>query len=91
MLQENNNSIIAKVNNVPIILIERGKRVPIKPICEALGIDAEPQRQKILDDDILSSTALLSKAVAADGKDREMLCLPLKYVLAGCFLSITKM
>ena len=52
-MSENNNSIIAKVNNVPIILIEREKLVPIKLICEALGIDVDSQRKKIYEDDIL--------------------------------------
>lgn len=90
MSQENNNSIIAKVNNVPIILIEREKLVPIKPICEALEIDYSGQIQKMKDDDILSSTTVLSNVVAADGKEREKTCLSLKYVSAGSFLLTIK-
>lgn len=43
----------------------------IKPICDAMGIDVESQRGKINSDEILSSTAVLSTAVAADGKERE--------------------
>jgi len=85
MQTEDNNSIIAKVNNVPIILIEKEKLVPIKPICEALGIDSEPQRQKITEDDILSSVAMLSKATGKDEKEYKMFCLPLKYIFGWLF------
>ena len=42
--------------------------VPIKPICTALGIEVESQRQKINEDEDLSSVALLSKATGNDGK-----------------------
>lgn len=85
MLPENNNSIIAKVNDVLIIVLEKEKLVPIKPICEALGIAMEPQRIKINEDDILASTATLSMVVAADGKAREMVCLPLEYAFGWLF------
>lgn len=36
-------SIIARVNNVDIMSISDERLVPIKPICEALGIDSEAQ------------------------------------------------
>lgn len=74
-------NVIKKVNGIDIIATGKGKLVPIKPICEALGVDPEAQRQKIKDHYIFGSTALLSKVVAADGKEREMLCLPLGHVL----------
>ena len=44
----------------------------IRPICEALGVDPEGQRQRIERDEILGPTACMIKAVAGDGKDREM-------------------
>lgn len=77
---------IAKVNNVKILLIENGEKfVPIRPICEALGIDVERQRKKIKEDLILSSTAALRPAVGSDGKKREMTCLPYMYVFGWLF------
>lgn len=77
---------VAVVNNSKILVIENGQKlVPIKPICEALGIDVDAQRQKVKEDEILGPTAVLSTAVAADGKDREMFCLPLKYVFGWLF------
>ena len=43
---------IARVNNVAILAgNDSEKLVPIKPICEALGIDDDAQRRKIQDDD----------------------------------------
>ncbi|MBS6269002.1 phage antirepressor N-terminal domain-containing protein [Coprobacter sp.] len=78
---------IARVNNVDIISTNDKKLVPIKPICEALGIDPEAQRQKIQAHYLLGPTALLSKVVAADGKERDMYCLPLGYIL-GWLLTI---
>lgn len=77
---------IAEINGSKISMIENGdKLVPIKPICQALGIDDEAQRQKIVNDEILGSTALLSKAVGADGKEREMFCIPLMYAFGWLF------
>lgn len=78
--------IIARVNNIAIIASnEPEKFVPIKPICEVLGIESEAQRQKILNHPLLSPTALLNKVVAADGKEREMFCLPLEFVFGWLF------
>lgn len=80
--------IIARVNNVDIVSAsDEQKLVPIKPICEALSIDLESQRKKIQNHYLLSSTAVLSTVVAADGKAREMFCLPMGYIF-GWLLTI---
>ena len=44
---------IARVNNVAIqVISENGtKLVPVKPICEALGVDFDSQRKKLNDDE----------------------------------------
>lgn len=77
---------IAKVNNVAIMAGNDPKQlVPIKPICEALGIDIESQRKKIKEHPILSSTAVLSTVVALDGKAREMYCIPFEFVFGWLF------
>ena len=82
-----NQNLITKINGVDIITVDsQGETyVPIKPICDALGISLERQREKIQSDDILSTTAALRGAVDADGKEREMLCLPLRYVYGWLF------
>lgn len=79
--------LITKINGADIVTVDRDGEtfVPIKPICQALGISANVQREKIEEDETLKSTALLSSAVGADGKPREMLCIPLKYVFGWLF------
>ena len=78
---------LAKVNEVTIQLVtdNEQKLVPIRPICEALGIDHDVQNRKIKEDDFLSSVATLSVATGADGKQYPMMCLPLKYVFGWLF------
>ena len=77
---------IAKVNNVAIMASnDPNQLVPIKPICDALGIDAKAQRNRIDRDEILSSTGVIMTSVAADGKEREMYCIPIRYVFGWLF------
>lgn len=76
---------IAKVNNVDIVSTNDEQMVAIKPICEALGIDYKVQWQKIKDDEDLSATMVLNTTVAADGKEREMCCLPVRYIFGWLF------
>ena len=83
LVQFHNQQIsILNYNNKPY--------VAIKPICENIGLDWEAQRQRIKRNEILTSTACMIKVVAKDGKNREVLCLPLGYLngwLAGIELS----
>ena len=72
--------LIARVNNVDIVSTSDEQMVPSRPICEAWGIDPNGQKQRIERDDILSSTACMIHAVAADGKEREMFSIPYMYV-----------
>lgn len=89
MNQENQvaSTVAAKINNQELVIISEnvGKFVPIKPICDALGIAFERQYQKLKDDEDLSSTITLRVTVAADGKQREMVCLPLEFIFGWLF------
>lgn len=78
---------IARVNEVTIqVISDNGsKLVPIKPICEALGIDYPTQFNKLKEDDFLSSVIGLSPTTGSDGKTYEMVCIPLKYVFGWLF------
>lgn len=78
---------VAKVNEVPIICLEegRGKLIPIRPICDALGVDSKVQRAKIKDDEDLSSVGVLSTSTGADGKQYEMYCLPIEFIFGWLF------
>lgn len=74
------------INQIEILVIENAeKSVPIKPICEALGIGFACQKEKIEKHEILGSESCLRLCEAADGKQRQMFCLPIKYVLGWVF------
>lgn len=83
---EATSTVVAKVNDVKIVVIENGeKRVAIKPICDALGIDIDSQRQKLQNDEILSSVTVLSTATGSDGKTYKMVTIPFKFVFGWLF------
>jgi hypothetical protein len=83
MSTQNNATTVATINNVNIVVMEDGKMpfVPIKPICDALGIHFSTQLAKLKDDEFYSSTVALSTTVGADKKSREMASLPLQEAL----------
>lgn len=54
--------------------------IAIKPICEALGIKFEAQRERLKSDPFWDQLPLNQGVVAADGKVRKMLCLPEQYI-----------
>lgn len=77
--------IITRVNNVDIISTNDEQFVAIKPICEALGIDWEGQRQRIERDEILGSVACMIKATGKDGKSYEMCAIPYMFAFGWLF------
>jgi hypothetical protein len=80
--------LISTINNEKIVIVidEDGQKfVPIKPICEALGVTIQSQIEKVETDDILSSVIRLCLTTGADGKEYKMKCIPLKYVLGWLF------
>lgn len=76
---------IVRVNNVDIVATSDEQLIPIKPICEALGVDANGQRQRIERDEILGSSACVIHAEGRNGKEREMYCIPYKFVFGWLF------
>ena len=86
-LNQQTTYAVVKVNEVEILCSEeKGKKfIPVKPICEALGIASNAQIEKIKSHPILGSTDMLSISVGSDKKNREMFCLPLKYIFGWLF------
>lgn len=76
---------IVRVNNVDITATSDERLIAIRPICEALGIDYSRQVKKIKDDPDLASTVGVTPTVAADGKQRDMLCLPVEFIFGWLF------
>lgn len=80
--------LISTINNqrIEIVIDENGQKfVPIKPICEALGVNYTSQLEKLEDDDLIDGTIPLRGTVGADGKDRQMKCLPLEFAFGWVF------
>ena len=76
--------VIATINHEKIVVTPE-LLVPIRPICQALGVSIPDQRKKLKAHPILSSVLRLIPMIGADGKPHEMLCLPLKYALGWVF------
>ncbi|WP_373766399.1 phage antirepressor N-terminal domain-containing protein [Glaesserella sp.] len=78
---------IISFNNQSLITFEQNgtRYTAMKPICENIGLAWEPQLLRIKRDDILSSTMIITIIVAEDGKNREMVCLPIEYLNGWLF------
>lgn len=69
-----------------MVIIKDGKNFVVpKQICDNLGLDWSAQRQKIERDSVLSATMVMITTVAKDGKNRDMLALPLEYLNGWLF------
>ncbi len=87
-MKTENRLSIGNINGVEIYAVkdEEGKvLVPVKPICDAIGVSFEGQYEKLKVHHILSSTVRLSLTVGADGKAREMVCLPQEFIYGWIF------
>lgn len=82
-----NTLSIATINGQNILMIaeEEGTYIPIKPICEALGVSMQGQLEKIKSHPILGSTIKNIFTVAGDNRNREMICLPLQFIYGWLF------
>lgn len=81
-----NVKTVAKINKVSILIIEDGEKfVPVKPICEALGIDHSSQIRDLKTDEILSSVMVNMPTTGSDKKQYEMVCIPYMYVFGWLF------
>ena len=71
----------ANINGITLQVVqnEREELVAVKPVCEILGVDFSAQRAKLKEHPVYGSTMVLSTTTGADGKEREMVCLPLRF------------
>ena len=81
------HSTITTINGVEIVTFSDDNNVfvPVKPICDAIGVAYQAQHLKLQEHEILAPTITLRVIVAADGKKREMVCLPLEFVYGWIF------
>ncbi len=59
--------------------------VPIKPICQALGVSYEAQAAKLREHPTFASVMSLSDMTGCDGKTYQMSCLPLEHVFGWVY------
>lgn len=71
--------------DIYMTLVEGKWWVAIKPICEALKVHYENQRELLKNDKILSQLPRQCGVVAADGKLRKMVCIPEQFVYGWLF------
>ncbi|RZN55103.1 phage antirepressor N-terminal domain-containing protein [Avibacterium paragallinarum] len=57
----------------------------MKPICENIGLDWEAQRQRINRDEVLNSVMVIITTTGSDGKNYQMICLPIQYLNGWLF------
>lgn len=88
-----NKILITSINGIDIYAVndkDGNVFVPVKPICDAIGVAYQTQHLKLQEHEILAPTITLRVMVAADGKKREMVCLPLEFVYGWIFTINTK-
>ena len=80
---------VAVINGVSIKVVDdrSAQLVPIKPICDLLGINSQGQANKLKEHPLFCPVTKLSYATGADGKQYEMVCIPLSH-LAGWLVTI---
>lgn len=78
---------VAVVNKQQIIIVSKDgvDYVPIRPICDALGVNFSGQHQRINRDEIFNSVVCTVHTTAADGKQYEMLALPHEFIFGWLF------
>lgn len=80
--------VVTRINGVEILAsVVSDGLVPVRPICEVFGINYASQFTKIKEHSIYGSVVVLSTTTGSDGKQYEMVCLPIEY-LAGWLFSI---
>ena len=80
-----NNTIVVPFHGAELLLVPFNGEpyVPMKPVVEGMGLVWGAQQQKISSK--FKSTISIIDMVAADGKNREMLCLPLRKLPAWLY------
>lgn len=87
MANNNNQEIIHVPFHSQVVLgikTENKVYIPLKPICENLGLDWEAQRKRIRRDTVLSQGASMME-VPSKGGPQETICLPLEYLNGWLF------
>ena len=88
MDNQGNRLSIGRINGVEIFAVKDEDNqvfVPVKPLCEAIGVAYERQYSKVKEHPILNSVITLRVTTGADGKQYEMVCLPHEFIYGWIF------
>lgn len=75
-------------DNISVALVDDDIYVPLKPLSEFLGLRWNGQRERVMRDEVLNQRTRLVNMQGADGRRRQMFCLPLD-LLPGWLFGIT--
>ncbi len=75
-------------DSITVALVEDDVYVPLRPIVEALGLSWGSQRNRVQRDDVLASQVRPVTMAGADGRQRDLVCIPLD-MLPGWLFGIT--
>lgn len=87
MFKDVYQKIIVPFHNTDLVALQDDKNiyVAMKPVVKALKLDWGSQRKRIERDDVLSSVMVMMTTSGKDGKNYQMLCLPLQYLNGWLF------
>lgn len=73
-------------DEITAVRLEDGRVfIPVRPVCDRLGVDWSAQRKRINRDAVLSEESQGVAVTATPGGQQEMLCLPLDYISGWLF------
>lgn len=73
-------------DEITAVRLEDGRVfVPVRPLCDRLGVDWSAQRRRINRDAVLSEESKGVAVTATPGGQQEMMCLPLDYISGWLF------
>lgn len=74
-------------NNQSLVTFEQDDvhYTAMKPICDNIGLEWGSQYNRIKRDDVLNSVIFIMKMTGNDGKDYQMICLPIEYLNGWLF------
>jgi prophage antirepressor-like protein len=85
MQNTQNNTITVNGKQIELAHSNQKWWVAVKPICEVLNVHYKAQHRAISEDKILGQLSSIQRTVGADGRQREMLCLPEKFIYGWVF------
>jgi len=78
-------------DNIPAVLVQADQEgdsliyVPLRPLCDFLGLNWSAQTRRLRRDAVLTEMTSTVAVTATDGRQRNMLCLPLDYLNGWLF------